>query len=466
MTKNKKGNLVQMLSPENYIRKKARSLPIFECLVAADWEEHGLPTVVIARKHTNGNITACTYMVDLKCLGVKDTSYLFNVSMTEYRDFIDYINENIELMKVDYALAHNIVLAGVEYADELGFRPFKDYESVTKFMLEEDTDEIELIEIECGRNGKPFYMKGPNEDMAKANRIIAQLEKTVGFGNFDYVLSEDNLFPKPDIEKDWEVSEEEDELKDLTFEEKKNTFFTVISSLGNVPVERAKKLMLLTDSMVRDLVDKHLRDQYYDELIDQVDMEVIEDDIPDELLGINFGEKEVKQEWKDRFSSILQLCTDNPKRAEKEINSFKKATNGIPGAYFLELTLLQKEESSAYKKRLEEYNSLFPDYPMIQLLMASSQVMEQENIQNIPGYPFRAETYFVNRDFIHSLELFHFINLHVMVSGAENNISKMAAFTDVIFDLDLPAELEHVLLQTNEMQKFGYLLNYLKDSIQ
>jgi hypothetical protein len=28
-----KGKVIQMLSPENYIRKKARSLPIYECWI-------------------------------------------------------------------------------------------------------------------------------------------------------------------------------------------------------------------------------------------------------------------------------------------------------------------------------------------------------------------------------------------------------------------------------------------------
>ena len=72
MTKKSKGKVLQMLSPENFIRNKARSLPIFECLVNADWEEGKLADMVVARQHTNGNITAGLYQVDLACLGVKD----------------------------------------------------------------------------------------------------------------------------------------------------------------------------------------------------------------------------------------------------------------------------------------------------------------------------------------------------------------------------------------------------------
>jgi hypothetical protein len=68
MANKNKGKVVQMLSPENYIRKKARSLPIFECRVNGEWKESKMAQVLVARRHTNGNITACFYLVDLMCL--------------------------------------------------------------------------------------------------------------------------------------------------------------------------------------------------------------------------------------------------------------------------------------------------------------------------------------------------------------------------------------------------------------
>jgi hypothetical protein len=39
MASKNKGKVIQMLSPENYIKTKARSLPIYECIINADWEE-------------------------------------------------------------------------------------------------------------------------------------------------------------------------------------------------------------------------------------------------------------------------------------------------------------------------------------------------------------------------------------------------------------------------------------------
>jgi hypothetical protein len=184
MAKANSDKVIQMLSPENYIRKKARTLPVYECLVNTDWRESKLANTVIARKHTNGNITACIYLVDLMCLGVKDTDYMFNVPLFEYKEKIDVTSERMDLGPISYELAHNIVYAGLEFAEEFGFSPHKDFTSITCFMLEEDNDDIELIDIECGHNGKPAYMQTPFDSKTKVKNIITRLSKTAGQGNF------------------------------------------------------------------------------------------------------------------------------------------------------------------------------------------------------------------------------------------------------------------------------------------
>ncbi|MFQ5752622.1 MAG: hypothetical protein ACE5HI_11550, partial [bacterium] len=78
MAKKKKARIVQMpLSPKQYIKTQARQLPIHECLITYDWEDSGMVDVLIARKHKNGKVTCGFYLVDLLCLGVKDTFFVF-----------------------------------------------------------------------------------------------------------------------------------------------------------------------------------------------------------------------------------------------------------------------------------------------------------------------------------------------------------------------------------------------------
>jgi hypothetical protein len=201
MAKKSKGKVIQMLSPENYIRQKARTLPLYECWVNAGWNESKMASLVVARKHITGNITYGVFLVDLACLGVKDSFWHFNTPEAEYRKELDRLtrsNEGIE--KIDYLLAHNIVYAGIEFAQEYEFKPHKNFTSVTQFILEEDKKDIPLIEIECGIDGLPTYMQGPLDSDAKARQIVAQLERTAGKGNYYLMNGEGDILNKEEDE--------------------------------------------------------------------------------------------------------------------------------------------------------------------------------------------------------------------------------------------------------------------------
>lgn len=125
--KRKKGKVIQMLSPEKYIRQKARDLSIHECWINTGWDEDGLAHIMLARKHSNGNLTVGMYLVDLKCLGVKDAQHFFNMSTVEYRDLSDSTQEAMDMEIAECVLVHNIVYAGIEFAEEYGFQPHKDF---------------------------------------------------------------------------------------------------------------------------------------------------------------------------------------------------------------------------------------------------------------------------------------------------------------------------------------------------
>jgi hypothetical protein len=209
MAGSKKTKVTQLLSPRNYIRQKARLLPIYECKVNAVWQESKMAHIIISRHHSNGNITACMYLVDLMCLGVKDTDYMFNLPLSEYQEIISVFTERSEMVPISYALAHNIVYAGLEFADDYGFSPHEDFSSVTRYMLEEDNEDVELIEIECGRNGIPVYTRSPDDNPAKISRIISKLEKTAGIGNFDIVA-----FIDEEEMEDLDFDDDEGDLED------------------------------------------------------------------------------------------------------------------------------------------------------------------------------------------------------------------------------------------------------------
>ncbi|MDR2466835.1 MAG: hypothetical protein LBD35_05525 [Prevotellaceae bacterium] len=190
MSKSKKNKTTRVsLSPENFIRKKSRSLPIYKCLINKNWKEHGLPNIFVVRRHASGNVTFCVYMVDVFCLGVKDTIFTCNVPPENIDDRIAKGDFASKMEEISYELAHNIIFAALEYAEEYGFRPHRSFTSTTQYFLEEDNDNVPLIEIKCGtENGRPMYINNGCETPDQAEKIIRQLEKTAGKGNFGFIL--------------------------------------------------------------------------------------------------------------------------------------------------------------------------------------------------------------------------------------------------------------------------------------
>lgn len=151
-----KENSSRQLSPEKYIRTRVRTLPIYKCLINSEWKESGLAAIIIARRHTTGNITLGIFLTDLYARGVKDTFFKFNISEDEFHQTAERASETNSI-EVEYPLAHNIIYGANEFAEEHGFRIHRDF-SLTQYILEEDTDEIEYIDIEFGKDGKPLVI--------------------------------------------------------------------------------------------------------------------------------------------------------------------------------------------------------------------------------------------------------------------------------------------------------------------
>lgn len=145
----------KQLSPLNYIKTKARTLPIDKCYVNAEWKESGMANVFVIRRHTTGNRTVGIYLVDLFALGTKKTFFQFN----QPEKVINQLLSKADFVEIEYNLAHTIIYRGNEYAIEHGFKIHKDFINLTQYILEADDDRIPLIDIEFGKNGKPLVIQ-------------------------------------------------------------------------------------------------------------------------------------------------------------------------------------------------------------------------------------------------------------------------------------------------------------------
>ncbi len=447
MANKNKGKVIQMLSPENYIRKKARSLPIYECWINTGWEDSGMANIVIARIHSNENITFCIYLVDLLCLGVKDTGYKFNVTETEYRDFLEKYLDRMEVEMTDYVLVHNIILAAIEFAEEYGFKPHKDFTSVTEFMLEEDNEDIELMEIECGRDGKPLYVQGPYDDPAKANKILKQLELKVGKGNFDFIQEGDEL------EAYWE--DDYDKFKELTLDEKGEKFMQYLERFTKLNEEEYEDYIELLQSIVDDFLDIEMFNRFYDELTNELNSIPIEyDKIPNELLGINDPCVQIPEEVKQSFVSVIN--ENSLKQREKKIKAFGKNSQFEAAIDYFDLVNHANTHSAKYEKKLKKAAEKHPDYAILQLKMAKLNLVQNDNFETLPYYPFKMENFFKGREYIHSWEIFFYLDFYTHLIIAEQNFAKLDALKTVIRELDISKD---------EIAVFDALISIMQTSL-
>jgi hypothetical protein len=192
---------ITLLTPEKFIRTRSRSIPIFKCYVQKNWEKLKFTEVIIIRKHTNGNFTIGAFFVDLKCTGVKKCLHYFNLLPVYYDDFCKNVITN-DYIEVKYELAHNIIFAGYEYAQELGIPQATNFDSIMIYFLEEDNENIELIDIECGLDNMPWLMETDMDTTKKIKEYIQILDNGIGKGNYLYAnsINEINEFYKSKTE--------------------------------------------------------------------------------------------------------------------------------------------------------------------------------------------------------------------------------------------------------------------------
>lgn len=187
-TKNKNQNAQQgSISPERFIRERARKLPLGECYATHDWQKYGIADVIVTRRKANGNFVFGVFLVDTYCLGVKDVIYNDDITKDTLERYLAKFQDQNRLEPISYDEAHNIIYGALEFASEAGIEPDKSFR-VGRYILEEDTEDVPLIEYEFGKDGKYLLFVGPTR---KEMPYIKTLKKRLG-DNFDFVAPLDS----------------------------------------------------------------------------------------------------------------------------------------------------------------------------------------------------------------------------------------------------------------------------------
>jgi hypothetical protein len=172
------------LSPQAIIRR-ARTYPLFECLISDNWQKDdmGLIEILLARQQPDGDICFGSYLIDKYCLGLKNTFANAGFSRGRYQDEVrNRVFREQKPVKCPIELAHQMIYQSIEYAAQFGFEPEKDF-ALSQYLLATRGELEEPYQLTFGKDGKPLFIAGPHDNVA---RILKQLEKTAGPGNYDF----------------------------------------------------------------------------------------------------------------------------------------------------------------------------------------------------------------------------------------------------------------------------------------
>jgi len=166
---------------------------VTRCAVNDFMEEEGITNLYVCREFPNGSAVVVCFLVDLFCLGVKDVMF----EKTNVGGAVELYREVYKPSGPPRATtpaeAKKLCLGAVAFAAKYGLPPYPDYAQAVKIFdgIDETTCDTEFT---FGKDGKPFYIVGPNDGLTKRQRVIDTLERTAGPGGYDFLFPIDADF--------------------------------------------------------------------------------------------------------------------------------------------------------------------------------------------------------------------------------------------------------------------------------
>ncbi len=429
----------QSLSPRKYIETKARSLPIYKCWTTSDWKESGIADVIVSRKHVNGKITVGVYLVDLLCLGIKDTFYVFN---EEEEGFLERMAQQaIDLQEIDYTLAHNIIYTGHDFAMEFDIHPHKEFQT-TKFILEEDTDAIPLVDVPTGdEDGKPHLIVSPEYHYRPA---LEKLRKNAGEGNFHFTIGVDEEDEEEfDDEDDDETSDDFTDLSDIAEDDLNlsDLRYASVEELANALQGDGRSLtdkqLVAMELFVRSLAMEDERWTMSDEEV----MDLPEYEAYDDSLGYDSDESENLVD--DLVANFERLAGERPDKNDDLL--LQRLLGGMATTVnqqidcFLLLNLISPELLKEKWPELRQQSESFT--PVVQLFFAGLAIAEwipMHDIKKITESSTLREA-FPDAEAFNSLHFVLFWTIKAIKALKEDDKEAIQKYHSLLSLEDLPA---------------------------
>jgi tetratricopeptide (TPR) repeat protein len=210
--------------------RRASDFRIETCRVVPGWEEGGMAEVLVARQTPDMRYLVGFYLVDVFCLGVKNTF------ARRFRDLEEIpLDLSAPTVEITYEDARSLILGAVEYARQWGFEPNPDW-SLSASIVEAERPFKRKYTF--GKDGKPLYIAGPEDNVA---HILRTLDPLLQANKADYIAPDD------DWDEDAEFGVEDEDVREL-----KRLCAEVEENLSN---GRLKEAQPAIDRLIREYPD-------------------------------------------------------------------------------------------------------------------------------------------------------------------------------------------------------------------
>jgi hypothetical protein len=337
-------------------------------------------------------------MVDLFCLGVKESLWKFNEYPHDFKRVIDDLKsasvDVYDIVSTTYPLVHNIIYGAIEFAGEYGFHPHKSFE-VSRFLLEEDDEHIPIIDIEFGHEGKPLYISNPDRPVER-NKVLAHLEKVAGKGNYNYITeAEADDYLNDEDEEEEEEADETEEV-DYTDPEVKAKLIRELLELSALsddqfvenPVKLVELLYKAEIVFINYMVSGVEVKNVFEYLVPLLEFSVSEQSLSDEMIFGNSPVSDNHDQIRKEAHRLLNMGKEKRPAAIKA--SAEKLISKYPGVpvfhyFFIKYSMLKKDLKKI-APTLREHAVSFPDYlPIIYLVLEIDYVAKKS--EEIPEFP-------------------------------------------------------------------------------
>jgi hypothetical protein len=157
----------------------------YESFISKEWETAGIAQVMVIRTRADGLADLAVFLADVLCLGVKDAWLADSLAPDELADYLKEQVPEDRRERLHPACAKKLIEGAVAYAEGFGFAPHREYRKARKVLAGIDAAGCPR-EFVFGSDGKPCYVRGPDDDEARVDRILGILEARCGPDGYFY----------------------------------------------------------------------------------------------------------------------------------------------------------------------------------------------------------------------------------------------------------------------------------------